>query len=580
MIEDSSTWVDAILVGALSRGVNKTTFVLINLSLLGAIGLLASLLGRVDAELSLHLGVLLACAVGLLGAVNYVVGQTGLVSTDAQRRELFDKRGTLGAASPADSSASSSDRRLELRVAVGVSGGVDSAVAALLLARAGHEVVGVFMRNWDEGEETGNHNCSVERDARDASAVCRALGVPLHEADFVSRYWNEASLGGPCLGAGRGGERRGAGVFQDFVAQCARGLTPNPDLACNRHIKFDALLDFADGLGAHAVATGHYARLRWPGGAPGGGGASGAGAGGAALPQLLRGADPRKDQTYFLASVEREAFARALFPVGGLAKPAVRALAAEAGLPPAARRSSAGICFIGRRDFGDFLSQYAAPVPGRLIDVDTGADLGPCANLLALTHGQRPGLGGMPARTYVVGKDVVARVAYVARAPDHPGLHCAAALLRAPHWLSPEHAERLAQQGWLRCEYKARHGQPTRECVVTLAAAPPAPAAAGAAAAAVGGARLDPAALCAGFVSSAYCRLQPEDGAVLPGYLVAHFPEPAPAITPQQAFVLYDGELCLGSAAIAQPGRSLHEAALGKGGGASAGPAAAAADAP
>lgn len=371
------------------------------------------------------------------------------------------------------------------------------------------------------------------------------------------------------------------------MADCGRGLTPNPDLACNRHIKFDALLAFArDKLGADAVATGHYARLLWPSEAAAAAAATAALRGEAAPiahasgpgglyaaaegehdelgPQLLRGVDRCKDQSYFLASVERSSLARVLFPLGGMQKPAVRALAAEAGLAPADRRSSAGICFIGRRDFGDFLSQYAPPAPGCYVDVDGGADLGPCPNLLALTHGQRPGLGGLPGKTYVAGKDVVAGVAYVARGRDHAALLCRTALLRTPHWLSGRHAAALAAHGWLACEYKARYGQQPAPCVLVHAGAPPLAEAVATAAALANGAGvpLDAAAmasLAAGFQPSAYCRLRPEDAGVGAGYLAALFPAPSAAITPGQAFVLYDGELCLGSAPIAQPGMSLHE---------------------
>ena len=167
------------------------------------------------------------------------------------------------------------------RIAVGISGGVDSAVAALLLLRQGHELLGVFMRNWDEGEETGNRNCSVEEDARAAAGVCRALGIPFREVDFVADYWTR--------------------VFENFLDQFARGLTPNPDLACNRHIKFDALIRHAAALGCSAVATGHYARL-----------------GAGDPPALLRGADAHKDQTYFLASVRPDFLRAARFPLGAL----------------------------------------------------------------------------------------------------------------------------------------------------------------------------------------------------------------------------------------------------------------------
>jgi tRNA-specific 2-thiouridylase len=388
------------------------------------------------------------------------------------------------------------------RVAVGLSGGVDSAVAALMLQRHGFDVVGVFMRNWDEAEETGNRNCSVERDRADAEKVARHLGVALVEADFVADYWQS--------------------VFSEFLALCARGLTPNPDLACNRYIKFDSLLKFADGLGAAAVATGHYARLV-------------RGAGGDGDVQLLRGVDPLKDQSYFLASVRREALRRTLFPLGEMSKADVRTLAAAEGLPTAAKRSSAGICFIGRRNYADFLAQYVAPSPGRFVDVESGAELGPCADVGVVTHGQRPGVGGAPERVYVVGKDVVRSVVYVAHGRDHPALRARTALLRAPHWLSPAHAEALARHGSLRCETKARYGQAAVPC--TLRPLP------------IGG----------DVPRSAYCVLSPIDAAVGPGALVAEFDEPVTAITPQQACVMYDGDVCLGSAIIAAPGPTLFE---------------------
>ncbi len=194
--------------------------------------------------------------------------------------------------------------------------------------------------------------------------------------------------------------------------------------------------------------------------------------------------------------------------------------------------------FAGRRNFSDFLSEYVLPLPGRFINVDTGADVGPCANLLALTHGQRAGIGGEGQRTYVVGKDVGRAVAYVAKGQHHPALLSCSALLRTPHWLSESHAEALAAGASLRCGYKARYGQPIRMCTVRLLGH---------------GARLS------GFEPSAYCRLLPEDSAVHAGYLLVDFDDAALAVTPQQAFVMYDGEVCIGSAPIALPGRSLHE---------------------
>lgn len=283
----------------------------------------------------------------------------------------------------------------------------------------------------------------------------------------------------------------------------------------------------------------------------------------------------------------------------------------------------------GRRNFADFLAQYLPPRPGRYVDAATGADLGPCADVGGVTHGQRPGIGGAADRVYAVGKDVVSaaggwrgrggavsrgrstplpiamplsspslhartqplhpssprpprqvnRVVYVAQGRDHPALLCTAALLRTPHWLSPSHAAALAQRGELRCQYRARYGQQPRPCTLyPLDAAAAAAAAADAAASAAealpaGGGALSGADSCSaetetaaaaeaarlGFHRSVFSRLQPEDSRTLPSYLVARFDEPAAAITPQQAFVLYDGEQCLGTALIAAPGRSLHE---------------------
>jgi len=389
------------------------------------------------------------------------------------------------------------------RIAVGVSGGVDSAVAAMLLKHAGHDVVGIFMRNWDEGEETGNKNCSIEADLRDAKAVCRQIEIPLFEADFVSQYWND--------------------VFESFLAQCERGLTPNPDLACNRHIKFGALIDFASSLGAETVATGHYARLQ---------------RGKDGEVSLLRGVDHTKDQSYFLASVHQEALGRVLFPVGSYLKSEVRRLATEAGLVSADKRSSAGICFIGRRNYADFIAQYVVRVPGRYVDVDTLEDVGTCQDVTTVTYGQRPGIGGASDRVYVAGKDVVQRIVYVARGKDHPALWTELACLRTPHWLSRKHREELEHTGQLKCEYKARYGQTPEGCTLRL---------------------LQNEHEASSFRPTKFCGLQPTDAEIKPGYLVVKFDRPALSITPQQMCVMYDGDMCLGSAEIAMPGQSFSE---------------------
>jgi len=423
------------------------------------------------------------------------------------------------------------------KIAVGISGGVDSAVAALLLQQAGHEVIGVFMRNWDETEEIGKtRQCTIEKDFKDAGAVCTQLNIPLYEADFIAQYWNE--------------------VFTRFLAECSRGLTPNPDLACNRHIKFGALLEFAKRqLGVEMVATGHYARIKK---IPISSSSSWMACSSSSTSfvatnseendgflqekkiQLLKGIDSTKDQSYFLASIHPDALNSVLFPLGEFQKSTVREIAAKYNLVPAEKRSSAGICFIGRRNFAEFLEQYLPIVPGRFIDVENGKDVGRCENILTVTIGQRPGIGGASDRTYVAGKDINAGVVYIATGRNHPALATKSAMLRIPHWLSEEHFDRLKRDKELQCEYKARYGQKSAKCVLYLVHAKEIAAE-------------------KGFKKSRFCGLQAEDSKINEGYVLVHFDEPAGAITPQQEFVMYDGDVCIGSAAIAMPGQTVHE---------------------
>ena len=205
-----------------------------------------------------------------------------------------------------------------MRIVVGMSGGVDSSVAALLLKRAGHEVIGVFMNNWEEEDENGV--CTSERDWADVRAVCARIGIPYYSVNFAKEYYER--------------------VFTHFLDEYRRGRTPNPDVLCNREIKFSAFLRFAEELGADKLATGHFARIGEANGEY----------------TLLRAADENKDQTYFLYQIGQEALSMAMFPVGGLTKPEIRAIAREAGLPVSEKKDSTGVCFIGERNFKKFLS--------------------------------------------------------------------------------------------------------------------------------------------------------------------------------------------------------------------------------
>lgn len=246
------------------------------------------------------------------------------------------------------------------RIIVGVSGGVDSSVAALRLVQDGEPVAGLFMQNW---ADDGSGHCRAEEDRRDAVAVCGKLGIAFHFRDFSSEYW--------------------AGVFEHFLAEYAAGRTPNPDVLCNREVKFKHFLDAAQALGAERIATGHYARVDQHQGSW----------------RLLRGADRSKDQSYFLHQLGQAQLARTLFPIGELEKPALRALAAEAGLGTATKKDSTGICFIGERDFRQFLSQYLPARQGQICDAD-GVVIAQHPGVFYFTIGQREGLniGGVRGR--------------------------------------------------------------------------------------------------------------------------------------------------------------------------------------
>ena len=274
------------------------------------------------------------------------------------------------------------------QVVVGLSGGVDSAVAAWLLKEQGYRVSGLFMVNWTE-DEAGY--CTSAEDFRSARAVAEELGIPLHRVDFSAEYR--------------------ARVFDLFLADYAAGKTPNPDLLCNREVKFQPFREHALRLGADFVATGHYARVEARDDGP----------------HLLRAADDNKDQTYFLAAVAREHFDRVLFPLGALTKPEVRAIAQRAGLPNHARKDSTGICFIGEREFRAFLAEYLKPNPGIIVD-DEGRRIGEHQGLMYYTLGQRRGLaiggrrGAKESPWYVIAKDLANNRLCVSQQPDHPAL--------------------------------------------------------------------------------------------------------------------------------------------------------------
>ena len=393
---------------------------------------------------------------------------------------------------------------------MGISGGVDSAVAALLLKSRGLDVTGIFMRNWDEAEERGNMNCSIEYDLRYAKAVCAKLGIPLLEANFIDKYFNE--------------------VFQTFLSRIETGSTPNPDLDCNRHIKFSALLDFAASKGIHEVATGHYARIADAGTIFGTSKCN------QQKKVLLRGLDQDKDQSYFLASIDPSALERINFPLGNMLKSDVRKIAEDARLPSADRKSSTGICFIGKRNFNNFVSEYIPAIPGLYYDIDTLKNLDMCHNILTVTYGQGSGIGGLDTKRYVVGKDIEKKMVYVAAGNTHEALFTTGAALGQINWLSKWHEEKYASSGIVHCQYKARYRQTLRECTLLTNST---------------------AVATSEFSTEKSCLWNLGEQGSIPHW--AHFKEPAFAITPDQVLVLYDGDICLGSANIIHPTRTLHE---------------------
>src|SRR6266566_345055 len=286
-----------------------------------------------------------------------------------------------------------------MKIVVGISGGVDSSVSALLLKRAGHDVTGLFMKNWEE-DDTSEH-CSAAEDLKAARAACERLGIELRTVNFATEYWDY--------------------VFESFLQEHRAGRTPNPDVLCNKEIKFKSFLEHALALGAERMATGHYARIdqldgRW---------------------RLLKGLDPAKDQSYFLHALGQRELAQALFPVGALPKTDVRHIAQEAGMTNYDRKDSTGICFIGERDFKSFLARYLPQTPGEMRTPE-GDYKGKHDGVMYYTIGQRQGLGigGPGAPWFVVGKDLARNILYVAQGDDHPALYGRGLIASHPHWIA------------------------------------------------------------------------------------------------------------------------------------------------
>ncbi len=352
------------------------------------------------------------------------------------------------------------------RIVVGMSGGVDSSVAALLLKQQGYDVVGVFMKNWEETDDSGV--CTAEEDWNDVREVCQTIDIPYYAVNFAKEYWER--------------------VFSYFLDEYRAGRTPNPDVLCNREIKFKAFLDFAMQLGASRMATGHFVQTNEQG-------------------ELLRGADANKDQSYFLYMLHREQLQKAMFPVGRLTKAEVRRIAEENGLVNSKKKDSTGVCFIGERRFKTFLQEFLPAQPGDMVAPD-GKIVGRHDGLMYYTLGQRRGLGiggcGDGRSWFVIGKDLDGNRLLVAQGEDHPMLYSTLSVAGGVTWVGDAP---ICSGETLSCTCKYRYRQADGPVEATLR----------------------------------------EDGKLLLRSLA-----PQRAVTPGQSAVLYLGKKCLGGAVVEQ----------------------------
>ncbi|TLQ41069.1 tRNA 2-thiouridine(34) synthase MnmA [Ruoffia tabacinasalis] len=354
------------------------------------------------------------------------------------------------------------------RVVVGMSGGVDSSVTALLLKEQGYDVIGLFMKNWDDTDEFGV--CTATEDYKDVALVAEQIGIPYYSVNFEKEYWDR--------------------VFEYFLSEYKKGRTPNPDVMCNKEVKFKAFLDYALDLGADYVAMGHYAQVKRD--------LDG-------TVHLLRGADNNKDQTYFLNQLSQEQLQRSLFPLGHLQKSEVREIAEKAGLATAKKKDSTGVCFIGERNFKEFLSNYLPNKPGRMMTLD-GEVKGDHSGLMYYTIGQRQGLGiggGGDSNEpwFVIGKDTETQTLYVGQGYHHENLYSDYLEASDLSFTSP-----LPVDGTFECTAKFRYRQQDVEVKVEIDAEA--------------------------------------------DFATVYFKEPVRAITPGQAVVFYDGDECLGGGTI------------------------------